>query len=60
METPETSPAFQLGQLTIAGGNNSIADEALLNTLEGFADVALPQSDCLCNATVLCTEERGD
>lgn len=57
MEAPETCSAFQFGQLTIAGGNDSIADETLLNTLEGFANVALPQSNCLSNTTILRPEE---
>ena len=57
MKAPEARPAFQLGQLTIAGSNDSIADEAFLYALEGLANVALPQSDCLSNAAILRAEK---
>ena len=57
MEAPETGSAFQLRQLAVAGRDDSIADEALLDTLKGLGDVAMPEGDGLSNASILRPQE---
>ncbi len=57
MEPPETGSAFELGQLPIARGDDSVTDQAFLNTLEGLGDVAVPKGYCLSHSTVLGPQE---